>query len=53
MNECPRCGEPVAFTVVHGLSEARLSPCGCTVPPEILENSALDETDTTQHNLTE
>ncbi|ELY84273.1 hypothetical protein [Natrinema altunense] len=35
--ECPRCGEPVGFLTVSGPMTASASPCGCTVPPNLVQ----------------
>ncbi|WP_226040049.1 hypothetical protein [Natrinema sp. DC36] len=34
---CPRCGDPVLFSVVTGPHTGFASPCGCSVPPGLLE----------------
>lgn len=36
-DDCPECGRAIATVAVSGPSEATLSPCGCTVPPAVLE----------------
>ncbi|WP_226006225.1 hypothetical protein [Natrinema salinisoli] len=35
--DCPTCGEPVAFVTVTGPHTGSASPCGCSVPPGLLE----------------
>ncbi|SEP70457.1 hypothetical protein [Natrinema salaciae] len=34
---CPRCGEPVAFVVVTAPESGTVEPCGCGMPPDLLE----------------
>ncbi len=33
---CPRCGGPVAMTVVLGPTDGHVAPCGCRMAPELL-----------------
>ncbi|WP_195893104.1 hypothetical protein [Halopiger djelfimassiliensis] len=35
---CPRCGRPIAMVSVTGPIDAVASPCGCRVPPGVLES---------------
>ncbi|QCS43028.1 hypothetical protein [Natrinema versiforme] len=35
--DCPRCGEPVGFVTATGPHTGTASPCGCSVPPGLLE----------------
>ncbi len=34
--DCPRCGKPVAFSAATGPDTGSVSPCGCSVPPDLL-----------------
>ncbi|SEP74705.1 hypothetical protein [Natrinema salaciae] len=34
---CPRCGDPVSFAVVTPPESGTLEPCGCGMPPDLLE----------------
>ncbi|WP_222920473.1 hypothetical protein [Natrinema sp. SYSU A 869] len=34
---CPRCGDPALLSVVTGPSTGFVDPCGCSVPPGLLE----------------
>lgn len=35
--DCPRCGEPVTTVTVSGPHTGIAGPCGCSVPPGLLE----------------
>ncbi|WP_222920145.1 hypothetical protein [Natrinema sp. SYSU A 869] len=35
--DCPRCGAPVGFVTATGPMTASASPCGCTVPPNLVQ----------------
>ncbi|MGQ3414244.1 hypothetical protein ACT4ML_18605 [Natrinema sp. LN54] len=35
--DCPRCGEPVAHVTATGPHTGTAGPCGCSVPPGLLE----------------
>ncbi|MFC6765733.1 hypothetical protein [Natrinema soli] len=35
--DCPRCGAPVGFVTVTGPLTASASPCGCSVPPNLVQ----------------
>ncbi|WP_226041437.1 hypothetical protein [Natrinema sp. DC36] len=35
--DCPRCGTPVGFVTVTGPLTASASPCGCSVPPNLVQ----------------
>ncbi|WP_408959859.1 hypothetical protein [Natrinema sp. 74] len=32
---CPRCGDPVLFSVATGPHTGSVGPCGCSVPPDV------------------
>ncbi|WP_226006190.1 hypothetical protein [Natrinema salinisoli] len=34
---CPRCGDPVTFVTAVGPQTGTASPCGCSVPPGLIE----------------
>ncbi|WP_226481970.1 hypothetical protein [Natrinema amylolyticum] len=34
--DCPRCGARVAFVTATGPMTASASPCGCSVPPNLV-----------------
>ncbi|WP_306059189.1 hypothetical protein [Natronococcus wangiae] len=38
--DCPRCGRSVVVLVVTGPQTGSVSPCGCSVPPELLERES-------------
>ncbi|WP_226479219.1 hypothetical protein [Natrinema amylolyticum] len=40
--DCPRCGNPVGFVTVSGPMTASASPCGCSVPPVLIERDRTD-----------
>ncbi|WP_222918873.1 hypothetical protein [Natrinema sp. SYSU A 869] len=40
--DCPRCGEPVGFVTVTGPMTASASPCGCSVPPALVQRERND-----------
>ncbi|WP_408959558.1 hypothetical protein [Natrinema sp. 74] len=35
--DCPRCGDPVGFVTASGPLTGTASPCGCSVPPELVQ----------------
>lgn len=40
--DCPRCGDPVCFALMTGPHTGTVEPCGCSVPPDLLERSRGD-----------
>jgi hypothetical protein len=34
---CPTCGDPVSFLTVTGPHTGIVNPCGCSMPPGLLE----------------
>ncbi|WP_175480078.1 hypothetical protein [Natrinema salaciae] len=34
--DCPTCGAPVAVVTASGPHTGSASPCGCSVPPDLL-----------------
>jgi hypothetical protein len=35
--DCPTCGEPITVVSATGPHTGSASPCGCSVPPDLLE----------------
>lgn len=35
--DCPVCGEPIAFITATGPHTGSVGPCGCSVPPTLIE----------------
>ncbi|SEV99455.1 hypothetical protein [Natrinema salifodinae] len=35
--DCPHCGDPVLMVVATGPHEGSAVPCGCSVPPGLIE----------------
>ncbi|MFC3959033.1 hypothetical protein [Halovivax cerinus] len=35
--DCPRCGGPILGVTVAGPGVSQVTPCGCRVPPSVIE----------------